>query len=181
MAGTEVDRTWRPGTGRCTYHTRTRSLGARYIACPDFTSNAAYQASRLRTVRARYLDGECPSTIMSWRSNGSRMTPRHAGAKARNRRCPPRMARATRARLPSGGPEQRVVRRRQPRQVGDVLAQRQLPVEVDVGERPVGVVLRRELRPGGLEVGAVLLGPPVGERAARVELRPLIVEAVADL
>jgi phosphoribosylformylglycinamidine synthase len=39
--------------GRCAYQMRTRSSGARYSFSPAFTSKAAYQASMLRTVRAR--------------------------------------------------------------------------------------------------------------------------------
>ena len=37
--------------------TLTRASGARWSAWPGFTSNAAYQGSRLRTVRARYCPG----------------------------------------------------------------------------------------------------------------------------
>jgi hypothetical protein len=40
-----------------THHMCTRSAGARYSACPGLTSNAPYQASRLRTVDARYWSG----------------------------------------------------------------------------------------------------------------------------
>ncbi len=39
------------------YQTGTRSAGARYSVSPAFTANAAYHASILRTVLARYSDG----------------------------------------------------------------------------------------------------------------------------
>jgi hypothetical protein len=45
------------------YHTCTRSLGARNSFCPGRTSKAGYQASRLRTVPARYRSGAWPSVI----------------------------------------------------------------------------------------------------------------------
>lgn len=39
------------------YQIRTRSASARYSFSPDCTLNAAYQASMLRTVAARYSSG----------------------------------------------------------------------------------------------------------------------------
>ena len=65
--------------------------------------------------------------------------------------------------------------------VGDVLAQRLLAVDVQAGQRLVGVVLRRQLLRGRLEVRLVGRRPPVGQLAAGVELGAGIVEAVADL
>src|SRR5437016_4374983 len=57
----------------------------------------------------------------------------------------------------------RVIRGRESRHIGDVLAQRQLPVLVEIGERHVGVVLRDELRRRGREVREIVRRPPVGE------------------
>src|SRR5947208_9255558 len=74
-----------------------------------------------------------------------------------------------------------VVGHREARDVGDVLAQRLVAVDVDVGERAVGVELRDETLARGLEVREVALGPPVLQPPAGVEQRTLIVEAVADL
>ena len=39
------------------HHTRTRSAGERWSAWPGRTSKAGYQASRFRTVSARYREG----------------------------------------------------------------------------------------------------------------------------
>src|SRR5690606_35877184 len=66
-------------------------------------------------------------------------------------------------------------------EVGDVLAQRLLAVDVQARQRLVGVVLRRQLAPGLLEVGHVLLAPPVLELALGVEVGTEVVEAVHDL
>src|SRR6266704_6865591 len=74
-----------------------------------------------------------------------------------------------------------IVGRGQSGHVGDVFAQRLLAVDRDVGERTIAVVLLDELPRGSLEVGQVLLGPPVVKLAGRVEQGSLVVKAVADL
>src|SRR5438876_1681778 len=86
-----------------------------------------------------------------------------------------------RRRLAAQGQPVRVVGRGQPRHVGDVLAEGLLPVHRDVGERLVGVELLHQPRRGGLEVGPVLVRPPVLEAAGIVEQGARVVEAVADL
>src|SRR5207344_3473560 len=82
--------------------------------------------------------------------------------------------------LSAGGPIG-IVGGRKSRDVGDVLAERELSVLVKIGKRLVRVVLRDQLRRGGLEVREVFGRPPVGEVASGVELAALVVEAVADL
>src|SRR5262245_50344540 len=64
--------------------------------------------------------------------------------------------------------------------IGDVLAERELSVLVEVGKRHVRVVLGHQLGGRRLEVRQVLRCPPVPQTAGGVELAPLIVEAVAD-
>ena len=63
----------RPQPAQLAYQTFTRFSGARYSLSPGFTSNAAYQASRLRTVSARYWPGAWPSVAMRARSAASRI------------------------------------------------------------------------------------------------------------
>src|SRR3546814_2263606 len=75
----------------------------------------------------------------------------------------------------------RVIRRLKSRDVGDILTQRQLAVHREIGERLVAVVLRGERRSRFLELLEVGGGPPVAQRAGRVERGAIIVEAVADL
>ena len=72
---------------------------------------------------------------------------------------------------------------RQPAQVADVLPDGERAVDVLAGQRAwlEGVVLRDEGLGLHLEGGLVVGGPPVVEVAGAVVLRPLVVEAVADL
>ena len=74
---------------------------------------------------------------------------------------------------------QGVVGDRQSAQVGNVLAERELAVDVLAGQRFVGVELFDEDGRASLEGLLVLVGPPVGVVADGVELAALIVEAVA--
>ncbi len=74
-----------------------------------------------------------------------------------------------------------VIRDREPGQVGNVLTQHLLTVEREIRERPVLVVLLRELLGSFLEVREVFRLPPVVEFSGGVELCALVVEAVADL
>ena len=66
-------------------------------------------------------------------------------------------------------------------EIGDILAQRQLAVEVETGEGLVGVVLADQRLAGLAEMGEVRGGPPVAQPPLGVELGAEIVEAVADL
>src|SRR3546814_8560817 len=75
----------------------------------------------------------------------------------------------------------RSIRRLKSRYVGDILTQRQLAVHREIGERLVAVVLRGERRSRFLELLEVGSGPPVAQRAGRVDRGALIVAAVADL
>ncbi len=75
----------------------------------------------------------------------------------------------------------RVVRNPQPREVGNVLAECQPALDVRAGQHLVSIVLRNQLVGAGLELSRVLGRPPVAQRAGRVILTALIVEAVADL
>ncbi len=74
-----------------------------------------------------------------------------------------------------------VVSRRQAGDVGDVFRQHLLAVDASVRERTIGVILLDQLLGRRLEVGSIVRRPPVAQAAARVELRTLVVEAVADL
>ncbi len=69
----------------------------------------------------------------------------------------------------------------QPREIGDVLAQCQLAVDVHARQRLIGVVLLGKRRGARVEILAVCLGPPVLQHAIAIIFRALIVEAVADL
>src|SRR5690606_7535831 len=75
-----------------------------------------------------------------------------------------------RRRLAAERVEVGLVRALEAGEVGDVLAQGLLAVDVQARQRLVGVVLRRQLAAGFLEVGHVLLAPPVLELALRVEV-----------
>src|SRR6185436_1888202 len=74
-----------------------------------------------------------------------------------------------------------IVSCRKSRQIGDVLAERQVTVYRQIRERPVCVVLRSKSLTGSLEVIEVFFSPPVCEAARSVKLAALIVKAVADL
>ena len=54
----------RGGGENTPYQTFTRFSGGRYILSPGFTSKAAYQSSRFRTVKARYWSGAWPSVMI---------------------------------------------------------------------------------------------------------------------
>src|SRR4029078_1291148 len=58
----------------------------------------------------------------------------------------------------------------QAREVSDGFAQRQMTVDVEIGKRNVGVVLRHEFGRGGLEMREVFLCPPVAQLTGCVEL-----------
>ncbi len=75
----------------------------------------------------------------------------------------------------------RLVGDAQPRQVGDILAERQRALDVDAGERLVRVVLLDQTVGARGEGGGVGRRPPVAQRPLGVVLPPLVVEAVADL
>ena len=60
-------------------------------------------------------------------------------------------------------------------------AQGQAALDVEAGQGFELVVLGAEARGQGLEVGLVLLGPPVAQHAVAVGFGALVVEAVADL
>src|SRR3954468_24950674 len=74
-----------------------------------------------------------------------------------------------------------VVCRRQPGDIRDVLAERELPVHVQPGKWLIGIVLGDELCRGRPEVVEISRRPPVRQLAGRVELAALVVETVADL
>src|SRR3546814_19812119 len=67
------------------------------------------------------------------------------------------------------------------RYVGDILAERQRAVHGKIGERLILVELIGERRPRFIELLEVRLGPPVAQRAGRIERRAVVVETVADL
>src|SRR6185503_18365356 len=67
------------------------------------------------------------------------------------------------------------------REVADVLAERELAVYVEPGQRLERRVLLYEARGLRLELVVVLGRPPVAQVAVAVELSPAVVEAVADL
>ena len=66
-------------------------------------------------------------------------------------------------------------------EVGDVLAERQLAVDVEIVDRHVRIELLDELGGARIEVLAILAGPPVAKIALGVEAAALIVEAVQHL
>src|SRR5437588_428972 len=68
----------------------------------------------------------------------------------------------------------------QSRQIRDVFAQRLMPVHRQIRERMISVILCGQRLAGRLEMLEIFLRPPVGEPAVRIELAPLIVEAVTD-
>src|SRR5438309_7148069 len=70
-----------------------------------------------------------------------------------------------------------VVGDREPGDIGDVLTQCLPAVDVDVGQRPVGVELGDQPIAGGPEMREVARGPPVQEPPVGVEERTLVVEA----
>src|SRR4030095_11836923 len=66
-------------------------------------------------------------------------------------------------------------------EVAQILAQCQLPLDVDTGDRLVAVVLRDELiRMRRVELGGIR-APPIGEAPALVEFTALVVKAMPDL
>ena len=65
-----------------------------------------------------------------------------------------------------------VVRSGDSRNVGDVLGQRLLAVQGEIGERLVGVILRGEFRGGGFEVCEIGGRPPVAHTALGVKRAP---------
>src|SRR5207302_6292121 len=74
-----------------------------------------------------------------------------------------------------------VVGDREPGDIGDVLTQCLPAVDVDVGQRPVGVELGDQPLTGGPEMREVARGPPVQEPPVGVDERPLLLEPVTDL
>ena len=52
---------------------------------------------------------------------------------------------------------------------------------MQAGQRLIGVILLHQRGGAGVEIGAVLLGPPVLEHALAVIFAALVVEAMADL
>src|SRR5882672_1319389 len=83
--------------------------------------------------------------------------------------------------LAAQGDVVRLVRDAHARQVGDVLSERQLSVDVDALERLVLIVLLRERIGPLVEVLPVRLRPPAPKHAEAVVFRALVVEPVADL
>src|SRR5689334_13808514 len=73
------------------------------------------------------------------------------------------------------------VRHREARQVADVLAERQLAVDVAIVEHRVAIELRGERVGALLELRGVVRRPPVAQVAVAVELPAAVIEAVADL
>ena len=65
--------------------------------------------------------------------------------------------------------------------VGDVLAKRQLAVDVETRKGLVRVELCGQRLSGLLESFEILRRPPVAQAAGRIEQRAVVVEAVADL
>ena len=74
-----------------------------------------------------------------------------------------------------------LVRGDQAGDIGDVLAKHLLTVDVDAGQRLVGIVLCDQGCALFLEVREIGRRPPVAQPAARVEFGAVVVEAVADL
>src|ERR1044072_5808488 len=66
-------------------------------------------------------------------------------------------------------------------EVGDVLAQSELAVEMEAGKGLVGVVMAAEGRARFPEMGAVGAGPPVAQPPFMLQIRAESGEAVADL
>ena len=75
----------------------------------------------------------------------------------------------------------RAVRLREPAQVTDVLAHRELAVDVHVVDRVDRVVLCTETRGAGIKRLRIVARPPIAEVAFAVGLAALVVEAVPDL
>ena len=120
----------------------TRCAGSRYSFSPGCDGNASYQASRLRTVCARKRPGAWPSPTICARSAASRVFSRQDCANARKKRWSPVSAVDHRRRLAAQRFQVGLVRDVEAGDVGDVLAQRLLAVEVQARQRFVGVVLR---------------------------------------
>ena len=142
---------------------------------------SAYQASMLRTVSARYSAGECAvghdllaqrrlphlRRIVLTEGDEELLV---AGESILHGR-----------RLAGEGSTVSVISGRDARHIGDVLGQRLLAIEGDIGEGLVGVILRREFRGGGLKMREVAGRPPVAHAALGVEHAAFGVEGVADL
>ena len=74
----------------------------------------------------------------------------------------------------------REIGEQQPAEVGNILAQRQLAVDLDVVDDCVCRILVRDATGALLEFFSVVLGPPVAQVSLCVELAAFIVEAVSQ-
>ena len=86
-----------------------------------------------------------------------------------------------RRRLAGEGMFERIIGDGKAAEIGDVLAQRELAVDRQAGQRLEPVEFVHELLRARLELGGVRLGPPVGEVAIGVVEPAPVIEAVRDL
>src|SRR3546814_1438959 len=66
------------------------------------------------------------------------------------------------------------------RQIGDILAHRQIGIDESAGRRLIGRILRAERLRLRIEARRIFGGPPVAHRATGVDLAALIVETMGD-
>ncbi len=134
------------------------------------------------TPLQRNSGGECGSTASRRSASSLRAFVRHTCAQPKHALQAVQLV-EDRSLGALGGDPVRLERDRQAAQVADVLADRELAVDV-VARQVLGleVVVLLDERLGPLtELGAVVVGPPVDHVAVAVVLGALVVEAVADL
>src|SRR5690348_1450041 len=74
-----------------------------------------------------------------------------------------------------------VICRCKPRHVRNILGQSLLTVDCEIGKRAIRIELLCQRGSRCLEMGVIGRGPPVAHSSVTVELRPVVVETVADL
>src|SRR5450755_4245122 len=83
--------------------------------------------------------------------------------------------------MPRGGFAEGKKRELEPADVGDVLAQRELAVQLQLIDRDVSAVLLLDAGSALAVAGCIVGLPPVAQISLRVILAPAIVEAMRDL
>ena len=124
----------------------TRLSGARYSFCPGCTLNAGYQASMLRTVSARNCAGAWPSVSDAAAQRSRRVLRRPGLGKGEEEALVAGEAVDHRRWLAVQRRLVGVVGGGEAGDVGDILAERQLAVEVQAGQRLIGVDTARPAR-----------------------------------
>src|ERR1022692_5234317 len=74
-----------------------------------------------------------------------------------------------------------IERSQQPREIRDILAQRQPAIDGQIRQWLIPVVLRDQALAGSPEMRQIILAPPVMQSVAGIEHRPFVIEAMGQL